>query len=364
MKIAYIDECYQTSRHGGISTWTQRLSQQLKSSGVETEIYSYHHGLESKLPDVIKLFPNLRELVVYPLINKKYLPEIEKRHDIVHFTAATSMVMYALSVPSVISVHYLQSRQSRMLREHLPFRYKILFNPLLLAWFGYYEKIAFRRADLITVCRESFKDHIVEKYGVDPEKIVTVKYGLDIIKYNPNWDLSKKEKMVLYIGRGTVAKGFDTLVQAADKIEGKIVAIATRIPSFCQRIIEKRENFIVKSNISENEVIDLLQKASVFVMPSLSEGSPLVTLEAMACGLPVVCTTEGSGDYIRDGQNGYIIPFRDKEALANRVNFLLSHPNKALEFGRRNRKLVEEEYTLAIIAGKILAIYRKLMNED
>ena len=70
MRVAFIDECAQTKRHGGVSTWTLRLSQQLQEQKVITKIYSFSDGIETRIPDFIKLFPNVRELMVFPYIGK------------------------------------------------------------------------------------------------------------------------------------------------------------------------------------------------------------------------------------------------------------------------------------------------------
>ncbi|HEX9971119.1 MAG TPA: glycosyltransferase family 4 protein [bacterium] len=108
----------------------------------------------------------------------------------------------------------------------------------------------------------------------------------------------------------------------------------------------------------------LYQNASVYVMLSLTEGSPITTLEAMACGLPVVCTPEGSGEYIEDGVNGFIFPFKDANKLAEQVNYLFEHRDLAHEFGAFNRTKVETELTLPVIAKQIQTIYEDVLNRN
>ena len=61
---------------------------------------------------------------------------------------------------------------------------------------------------------------------------VIIKYGLDEKKFFPQNNWAKKEKLVLFLGRGTLGKGFDTLVDAAHLIKGNIIAVASRIPEF------------------------------------------------------------------------------------------------------------------------------------
>ena len=149
-------------------------------------------------------------------------------------------------------------------------------------------------------------------------------------------------------------------MDAAPKINGNVVAVASRIPKFLQEKINQLKNFQVVKGIPNEELIEMYRKASLFVMPSLSEGSPLSTLEAMACGLPVVCTLEGGGGYIEHGVNGSIFPIRDPVALASQVNDLLDNPQLAKQFGQRNREKVEQHYTIPIIAEQTIKAYREL----
>jgi len=363
MKIALIDECYKTYGYGGISLWTKRLTSYYSNVKLDYEIFSYINGLKTRIPKRIKLFPNLREMMIYPYLGKRYLPEIEKRFDIIHFTAASSLAWYQPKAATVLSVHYLQSRQNALYRDVLSFKYRLIFNPLVNGWIRALEQRAYPAADRIIVCKEEFKQFLVEHFQVDPNRVVIIKYGLDPSLFTPEWDWSKKERMAIFVGRGSVGKGFDTLVAAAEKIQGNIVAVASRIPDFLQKKIARLKNFKVISGIPSEELVDLYKKASVFVMPSLSEGSPLSTLEAMACGLPVAATSEGGGGYIEDGVNGYIFPVRDADALAEKVNDLLDSPGIARQFGQRNREKVETSYTIPIIAEQTIKVYEELLNE-
>ncbi len=362
MKVAIIDECYQSAGFGGIALWTNRLTSYYSSVKLDYEIFSYQNGLKTRLPRALKLFPNLREMIVYPYLGRRYLPEIQKQFDIIHFTAAVSLAGFQPSVPTVVSVHYLQTLQNEKYKRVLPFRYRLIFNPIIDLWLRQLERVAYPRADRITVCKEEFKQYLVSQYNVDPKKVVIIKYGLDPEQYRPQWDWSQKQRSVIYVGRGSIGKGFDTLVAAAPKINGQIIAVASRIPKFLQKQIQKLSNFRVVSGISDAELGELYRNAMVFVMPSLSEGSPLSTLEAMACGLPVVCTTEGGGGYIEHEINGLIFPVRDANALAAQVNRMLDDPNLAKQFGQLNRAKVEQQYTIPIIAEQTIDVYRQIVQ--
>lgn len=359
MNIAYIVEMYRHNPHGGIAVWTRRLAEYYATLGIKSRIYAYSDGIPTKIPDFIKLIPNIRELLVYPYIGWRYTPDIEKNHDIIHYASPLTAAWRRAAIPSIMSTHYIFSRQSDILGQMLPAKYKLFFNPVTFHSFKHFEKKGFQNADMITVCRLAFKEHLINKMDIPEERIVIVQYGIDNAKFKPNPKVKSKEPMALYVGRGSLPKGFDTFIEAAKSVKGKMVAIASQVPPYLAEIAKSLENVEIKTGISEAELVKAYQQATVFVMPSLSEGAPVSTLEAISSGLPVVCTPEGSGDYIEDGVNGYIFDFKNANQLAERVNYLFDQPALAAEIGDRNREKVNNELTLPIVANKILDVYKK-----
>jgi glycosyltransferase involved in cell wall biosynthesis len=360
MKIAYIEELFKLVPHGGIAVWSARLTQFLNEQGLKTDVFSYSDGIQVNIPDFLKVFPNLREIFVYPIYGKKALPQLEKKYDLFQLASPHTLAFYKPNIPSVISVHYLISRQALMLGKYLPVKYKVFFNSLSFNLFRYFEQRGMENATYITVSRQAYKDYLIRNMQIPAEKIKIVKYGIDHHFFCPPKQARPNERMVLYVGRGSLPKGFDTLVQAAKQINARVVAVASQIPVEIQREIASLRNFTVYSGISLEKLRNLYQQAYLYIMPSLTECSPISTLEAMACGLPVVCTPEGSGEYIEDGITGYIVRFKDAAHLAERVNTLLENPDLAEEFGKRNRRKVEEELNLPVIAAQLMQIYQEI----
>lgn len=360
MNIAYIVETYHHNPLGGVPVWTRRLVDYYSQLGIQSRVYAYSDGIQANLPDSIKYFPNLRELVIYPYYGRKAIQKIANSHSLIHFGSPFTSAWQKAKIPTVMSTHYLVSRQADFYGRYLPAKYRIFFNPASYQIFKHFEKMGFQNADMITVCRESFKDYLVERMNIQPERIEVIQYGVDYQRFKPNPETQFKEPIALFVGRGSLGKGFNTLVKAAKDIKGKVAAVASLIPPEIKEQIRQLKNFEVKTGLSDQEMAEIYQKASLLVMPSLSEGAPLCTLEAMSAGLPVVCTPEGSGDYIKDGVNGFIVDYNNENQLAERINYLFEHPDLAIKFGRFNRVKVENELTLPIIAGKILNIYKKL----
>jgi glycosyltransferase involved in cell wall biosynthesis len=80
--------------------------------------------------------------------------------------------------------------------------------------------------------------------------------------------------------------------------------------------------------VPQSQLLDLYGQADVFVMASVEEGLAMVIPQALACGLPVICTTHSGGDdLVRDGVNGFVVPIRDPHALAERLAALRDDPD-------------------------------------
>jgi len=114
--------------------------------------------------------------------------------------------------------------------------------------------------------------------------------------------------------------------------------------------LSKRINFLnlgsyvkILGYVPYHSVKDQLSNASIFVLPSRSEGLPNVLLQAMAAGLPIVATRVGGiPSLIRDGENGLLVTADDPEELAEAIKKLLMNRDLAERLGRNARKTAEE----------------------
>ncbi len=98
---------------------------------------------------------------------------------------------------------------------------------------------------------------------------------------------------------------------------------------------------------TRTDVPELLSIADVFVLPSLWEGLPLALLEAMSVGLPVIATrVEGVESMIVDGENGYLIPSQDVDALTSALLKVRQNYAKAKQFGDRNRDVIKQVFSI------------------
>lgn len=172
-----------------------------------------------------------------------------------------------------------------------------------------------------------FVHHTFQVEGENTNKLITLPFGVDTDRFQPASQTKSATKpfTVLYVGQVSVRKGLPYLLAAWEQLQWSqaelLLAGTITLPTEIQHRYRYLENIRFLGHISDP--IPLFQQANLFVFPSLAEGSALVTYEAMACGLPVV-TTFNAGSVVEDGQEGFIIPIRDAQAIAEKLEHIRS----------------------------------------
>jgi colanic acid/amylovoran biosynthesis glycosyltransferase len=118
---------------------------------------------------------------------------------------------------------------------------------------------------------------------------------------------------------------------------------------------------------TQQEVAEILGQAHVLLAPSVTapsgdqEGTPVALMEAMAMGMPVIATRHsGIPEMVRDGENGFLVPERDPEALAERIAHLARHPEQWEALGRAGRAVVEREFDVNPLNDRLVEIYQRV----
>lgn len=110
-----------------------------------------------------------------------------------------------------------------------------------------------------------------------------------------------------------------------------------------------------------SDVPDILNAADIFVFPSYHEGMPVSALEAMACGLPIICSEiRGNVDIIREGDNGYLFQPSDVETLARKLEYLLDDAEKRKVMGLKNKENVKD-FSLESVTEELKRIYKSVL---
>ena len=195
-----------------------------------------------------------------------------------------------------------------------------------------------RQADAVLVGSTYAADSFVRE-GIDRSKMRVVPYGVDLRTFaveSSGLPARDGRFKVIYAGQLTQRKGISYLLRGYRKfarsdshltLVGSIVGSDAPLRPYADAFEHVRHQ-------TRPALAAMYRASDVFVFPTLIEGMPLVVLEAMACGLPVIVTANGPGDIVRDGIDGFVIPERDPDAVCDRLERLYRDPALRVEMGR------------------------------
>ena len=221
---------------------------------------------------------------------------------------------------------HIQFQDDILREEH--FKLGIPYRPIDPRVIGR-ELTEYEECDVIFVPSRFVQRSFIDR-GVAEEKLRVVPYGVDLEMFRP---ARKDDKVfrIIYVGEISVRKGIHYLLEAASRFSEKEVEvwlIGAALPEaqvLLKRYAGRFRHFGV---IPRAELYRYYSQGSVFVIASIEEGLALVQAQAMACGLPVIATTNtGAEDLFSDGVEGFIVPIRDSDAIAERIAQLLSRPD-------------------------------------
>lgn len=204
-------------------------------------------------------------------------------------------------------------------------------------------------------------------------KQIVVHNGVDI-KIIDKVKVSKKfpRPTVIYIGRFSLNKRIDWLLQATAILKKKFpdmktLVVGTGTKKLREKLLNMRDELGLEENveftgeISEVEKIELLKKSHALILPSTTEGCPLVLIEAMACSVPVVASNVGGIPEITK-ENGIVVDGKEKE-FAETIGKLLENEKSRERMGRAGRERVEKELNWDSVTGKYLDFFNSFLKK-
>ena len=164
------------------------------------------------------------------------------------------------------------------------------------------------------------------------------------ISFAPESVKSYASKKVIAIGRYTQQKGFDLLLDAINLLKERICNWSFEVIGDGEQksLLEEKIKFnglgkIVKLLPPTSDIQSIYHSASIYVMSSRWEGLPMVLIEAQSCGLPIVSfdCPEGPSLLVHDGEDGYLVPPNDIQALSEKLLDLINDESKRTRFGKK-----------------------------
>jgi glycosyltransferase involved in cell wall biosynthesis len=227
-------------------------------------------------------------------------------------------------------------------------------------------RMVIKNADTAIALTNDMKRVMQDIYDRD---IAVVPNGINIAELSD--DPGRKDGAVhggriLFAGRLTPVKGVQYLIRAMKRVhdtipDARLIIIGDgRERGMLEALsielgIQKYVQFGGK--VPHEKVLSFMHQADVFVLPSLSEGFPMVIIEAMACGLPIVASRVGGmPEIITNNTNGYLVEAKDSETIADNIILLLQDEKLRKTISDNNKQLVRK-YTWENVITELEKIY-------
>lgn len=260
---------------------------------------------------------------------------------------------------------------------HAPAAKRILEEEKMLhpEWADSIDNISFPQSYYERLCKEPHQADVVigasqftlqtlREDGVPESKLRFLPLGFELehIPFDSNRKRKSGPIRLLYAGRITQRKGIKYLLEAmkqftSDEVELHIIGYVHG----SGEALKQYTNFILHPPMQQYELFKKYQEFDAFVLPTVFEGFGLVIVEAMAAGLPVITTPNSIGpELINIGENGYIIPIRNVEALKNAVHEYLKKNAEERESMRVKAREAALKYSWDAYRERLLVVVKSL----
>lgn len=279
-------------------------------------------------------------------------------HSHLFWTTVTAVkIAKATRRPVIITVHGVSAERNSLVNLA---QYSYLYT------FGSW---VFRNSTR-TICLTNSDATEITRFGANPEKIRVVPNAVDTDLFKPGEDNGNH---LVWVGRFVPEKGLQYLVKAAKIVLSEhhdvkfvLVGDGPLKPCIMNLAIKNglKERICFAGKMSQREVVQVMQSASVFLLPSLKEGFPKTLLEAMACGKPVIASNiSGVNEIIEDGYNGLLVPPREPRLMADAIIELSNDKDLSHKLGQQARLSVLKRYNWDLVIDKIEKVYCEAIEE-
>ena len=291
----------------------------------------------------------------WKLFRNRYQYDVIDAHSHLFISTNIAVVVRRLgSSPLIITNHGLRS-------QAVP----AWFQEIYLKTVG---RFTFNSADKIITFTEQEKEDMVS-IGVKPENIVIIPNGVDTEVFHPVEKDAANPFTVIWVGRLSAGKGlkyailgFEKFLQSVPSALMYVVGDGPYLESALAYVSGKNldASIIFTGRVDNEEMLSYYARSSVYLMTSMSEGMPRTLLEAMACGLPVVCTDIPQLVPIIEA-GGIVIQKKDVEGVSVALERMCEDVNLSEGFGLSGRKKIEGGYSLSSMNAETEKVYEELM---
>ncbi len=239
---------------------------------------------------------------------------------------------------------------------------------------GEFYRRLFEKGDCFLAISDYNRRKLIQ-FGADPKKIVFHPVGIDVKRFPYRQAKQTETTVILTVARLTKEKGLEYGIEAVNRVmkDNPNTNIEYRIVG--EGRLEKRLKGLVKSlclkesvhflgPMPQKRVAKEMQKAHIFLLPSLAEALPVSLMEAQCTGLPIVATSVGAvSEEVVENKSGFLVATGNANALAEKLNYLIKHPKDWAKIGKIGHKLVRERYDINKLNPQLARIYETLLLE-
>jgi len=250
-----------------------------------------------------------------------------------------------------------------LLEEYKKFNLKYKIYPNLIKQ----ELIEYDLADFISIPSEFVKKSFLQN-RIEEKKIILNPYGVNLNNFYPK---KKKDNIFrfIYVGTSSIRKGVWYTLKAFNELNlpnAELILVGPIDLDFLPLLSEFNSNKKIKiiNHVEQNKLVEFYNISDVFVISSIEDGFAMVIPQALACGIPVICTeNSGGSELIYSGKNGFVVPIRDINKLKEKM-ILLYEDKKLYDHLKNDIEKKRNNLSWNDYGDKVEIKYRNLLKTN
>jgi glycosyltransferase involved in cell wall biosynthesis len=236
-------------------------------------------------------------------------------------------------------------------------------------------KLMFNFCDKLVVLSNNLAEDS-KNIGILQKKVCVIPNGVNFNQFSPDVDgteirkklnISNNEKIILFVGRLSLVKRIDVLIDVTKKLSKEGLRVKTVIVGdgeyrdYYYKLAQSCNDIIFISSVPHSEIQKYYAMADVFMLPSLSEGLPNVLLEVAACAKPIVATnTGGISDIVIHGKTGFLVEQGDINSFIEFIKLILNDEELSKRLGNNAYKYVKSKFDWSVIVKSYTKMYESI----
>ncbi len=370
--------------YGGAGVHVVQLSQALRNQpNIEVEIHCFGGARTDAIGYDTPASFEKSNAALQAIATDLAIADNLKNVDIIHshtwyanFAGFTANLLHG--IPHVVSAHSLEPLRPWK-AEQLGGGYQIS---------SWVERSAYESADAIIAVSDGMRADVLTAYpNVDPQKVVTIRNGVDVTKFAPNLSTQVLTKhgisgrYAIFVGRITRQKGLAHLLRAWKSVSpeyGLVLAagspdepgIGAEVEQLIKELQQSRKNvWWIKEMAPHDDLTALLTNADLFLCPSIYEPLGIVNLEAMGCETAVLASKVGGiPEVVAHNETGRLVDYdsnnhaKFESDFTSQIEDLMSNPQLLNQMGKAGRIRAEQFFGWDAVAKQTIELYASLLK--